>query len=257
MGSQWSNYWKKIMKNINLQIIKAFRISTFLVLLVLGFSQMSVAGEKFVKNIHIKGNTLIDPYILEDHFNLGNGLIMNPHIMDLASSELRSIYRYYGHPDIDSYSINIKNKSTLILKVNEEREYRYGAARAKLAIDNLDWNFNMKTKKKAKEEIIRSLVKGYKKIKLNDEIVNDYLIKNQRARIEEIESAKKNSMREKIAKAIISFKEKNIAKDKNQAKKIKQMRERIQLLGKEKELADQAPQIIEYGEITPAERNPY
>jgi len=244
------------MKNIKLQIIKEVLSFTFLVLLVLGFCQISLADEKFVQNIHIKGNTLIDPYMLEEHFNLGNGLIMTPHIMDLASSELKSIYRYYGHPDIDSYGIKMLNKSTLILKVNEKREYRYGAARAKLAIDNLDWNFNMKTKKETKEEMIRSLVKGYKKIKLNDEIVNDYLIKNQRARIEEIESAKKKLMREKIAKAIIGFKEINIAKDKDQAEKVKKMRERIQLLGKKKELANQASQIIEYGEITPVERNP-
>ena len=82
------------------------------------------------------------------------------------------------------------------------------------------------------------------------------MIKNQRARIEEIESAKKKLMREKIAKAIIGFKEINIAKDKDQAEKVKKMRERIQLLGKKKELANQASQIIEYGEITPVERNP-
>jgi len=244
------------MKIIKLQIIKESIQFTFLVLLILGFTQISVAGEHFVKNINIKGNTLIDPYFLGEHFDLGNGLIMNPHIMDLASSELKSVYRYYGYPDIDTHGITMENKNALILKVNEEREYRYGAARAKLAIDNLDWNFNMNTKKGAKEEIIRSLVKGYKKIKLNDEVVNDYLIKKQRARIEEIVSAKKKLMREKIAKAVIGFKEKNIAKEKDQAQKIKKMRERIQLLGKKRELANQAPKIIEYGEITPVERKP-
>ena len=230
---------------------------TFLVLLILGFTRISLAGETFVKNIHIRGNTLIDPYLLDKHFNLGNGLVMNPHIMDLASSELKSVYRYYGHPDVDSYGITIKNKSILLLKVNEEREYRYGAARAELAIDNLDWSFNMKTKKEPREKIIRSLVEGYKKIQLNDEIVNEYLIEKQRARIEEIESAKKKLMREKIAKAVIRFKERNIAKDKDKALKIKKMRERIQLLGQKKELENQAPKIIEYGEITPVERNQY
>ena len=150
----------------------------------------------------------------------------------------------------------MKNKKALILKVNEEREYRYGAARAKLAIDNLDWNFNMNTKKGAKEEIIRSLVKGYKKIKLNDEVVNAYLIDKQRARIEEIDSAKKNLMREKITKSVIDFKERRISKEKDLAQKIKKMRERIQLLGKKRALENQAPKIIEYGEITPVERNP-
>ena len=63
-------------------------------------------------------------------------------------------------------------------------------------------------------------------------------------------------MREKIAKAVIGFKEKIIAKEKDQVQKINKMRERIQLLGKKKELANQASQIIEYGEITPVERNP-
>ena len=244
------------MKKIKLQIINEYIQFIFLVLLILGFARISVAGEYFVKNINIKGNTLIDPYLLGEHFDLGNGLIMNPHIMDLVSSELKSVYRYYGHPDIDTYGIKMKNKNALILKVNEEREYRYGAARAKLAIDNLDWNFNMNTKKGAKEEIIRSLVKGYKKIKLNDEVVNAYLIKNQRARIEEIESAKKKLMREKITKSVIDFKERRISKEKDLAQKIKKMRERIQLLGKKRALENQAPKIIEYGEITPVERNP-
>ena len=197
------------MKNLKSQIIKLSIPIIFLVLLMLGFTQISIAGETFVKNIHIKGNTLIDPYVLEKHFNLGNGLIMNPHIMDLASSELKSVYRYYGHPDIDSYGITIEKKGALILKVNEEREYRYGAARAKLAVDNLAWNFNMKTEKGPKEEIIRKLVNGYKKIKLNEEVVKAYLIKKQRSRIKEIESTKKKAMREKIAKAVMSFKKRN------------------------------------------------
>ena len=244
------------MKNIKLQIINEYIQFIFLVLLILGFARISVAGEYFVKNINIKGNTLIDSYLLEEHFDLGNGLIMNPNIMDLASSELKSVYRYYGHPDIDTYGIKMKNKNALILKVNEEREYRYGAARAKLAIDNLDWNFNMNTKKGAKEEIIRSLVKGYKKIKLNDEVVNAYLIDKQRARIEENDSAKKKLMREKITKSVIDFKERRISKEKDLAQKIKKMRERIQLLGKKRALENQAPKIIEYGEITPVERNP-
>ncbi|GIS84018.1 MAG: hypothetical protein CM1200mP16_03180 [Nitrospina sp.] len=49
------------MKNIKLEIIKEVLRFTFLVLLVLGFCQISLADEKFVQNIHIKGNTLIDP----------------------------------------------------------------------------------------------------------------------------------------------------------------------------------------------------
>jgi len=212
---------KNDMKNLKSQIIKLFICNTFLVLLIIGFSQKSVAGETFVKNIDIKGNTLIEPYLLEKHFSLGNGLIMNPHIMDLASSELKSVYRYYGYPDIDSYGMTIEKKNTLILKVNEEREYRHGSARAKLAVDNLYWNFNIKTEKGPKEEIIRKLVKGYKKVKLNEDVVNEYLIKKQRSRIQEIESAKKKAMRDKITKAVMSFKEINIAKNKEDILKIK------------------------------------
>ena len=63
-------------------------------------------------------------------------------------------------------------------------------------------------------------------------------------------------MREKITKSVIHFKERRISKEKDLAQKIKKMRERIQLLGKKRALENQAPKIIEYGEITPVERNP-
>ena len=63
-------------------------------------------------------------------------------------------------------------------------------------------------------------------------------------------------MREKITKSVIDFKERRISKEKDLAQKIKKMRERIQLLGKKRALENQAPKIIEYGEITPVERNP-
>ena len=99
--------------------------------------------------------------------------------------------------------------------------------------------------------------KGYKKVKLNEDVVNEYLIKKQRSRIQEIESAKKKAMRDKITKAVMSFKEINIAKNKEDILKIKKMREWIIKLGKKKDIPGKEPQIIEYGEITPVERNPY
>ncbi|HCG73402.1 MAG TPA: hypothetical protein DE038_08875, partial [Nitrospina sp.] len=85
---------------------------------------------------------------------------MNPFIMDLAASELRSVYRFHGHPMVDSYSMLKVKNGTLTLKVDEQKEYRHGAARAELAVYKLDWDFNMKTTEQQKEEAIRKLVKG-------------------------------------------------------------------------------------------------
>jgi len=247
---------KKI-QNLKFQITWAMTGFAFLIIFLLSFVQISMANESIVKKINVKGNTLIDKYVLEEHFELGNGLIMDPHIMDLVISELKAVYRYYGYPDIDTFAVSTKKANILILKINEEREYKYGAARAKLAIDNLDWNFNIKTSPENKKKIIKQLIKGYKKIKLNEEVVNNYLIKSQRTRIEEIESAKRTAMRKKIAKAARIFKENNIAEDKNWEEKIKKMRDRIQLLGQKKEIPSAIPKIVEYGEITPVERSQY
>jgi len=216
-----------------------------------------MANDSFIKTIKVKGNTLIDKYFMEEHFELGNGLIIDPHIMDLVISELKSVYRYYGYSDIDSYAVSAKKANILILKVNEEREFKYGTARAQLAIDNLDWNFNIKTTSENKKKIIKQLIKGYKKIKLNEEVVNDYIIKSQRIRIEEIESAKRKAMRNKIARAVRTFKENTIVENKNWEEKIKKMRERIQSLGQKKEMPSKIPKIVEYGEITPVERSEY
>ena len=247
----------KKFQNFKFQITRAKIGFIFLIIFLLSSFQISMANDSYIKTIKVKGNTLIDKYFMEEHFELGNGLIMDPHIMDLVISELKSIYRYYGYSDIDSYAVSANKASILIINVNEEREYKYGAARAKLAIDNLDWNFNIKTSPENKRKIIKQLIKGYKKIKLNEEVVNDYLIKTQRTRIQEIESAKRTAMRKKIAKAVKVFKENNIAEDKNWEEKIKKMRERIQLLGKKKEIPSAISKIVEYGEITPVERSPY
>ena len=84
------------MKLIKTRVISAI---IFISLLIMGFAQLSSASEPFVKKICIKGNTLIDAQSLREHFDLGNGLKMNPFIMDLAARELRSVYRFHGSPD--------------------------------------------------------------------------------------------------------------------------------------------------------------
>lgn len=243
------------MKHLNrIKIKKSARI-ILLILITISMAPVSQANEPFIKKIRIQGNSLVGSNLLEDHFDLGNGLKMNPFLMDLAASELRSIYRYHGYPDVNSYANWKGKKGTLTLKVNEQKEFRYGAARAELAVYNLDWDFNMKTTQEQKEEAMRKLVKGYKKIKLNEEIVNSFLVKNQRARIKEIEALQKKSMREKTAKAVMAFKERNLAEEKKKEEKFKEMRNRVQAAAKKKDLPEQAPKVREYGEITPVERS--
>jgi hypothetical protein len=152
--------------------------------------------------------------------------------------------------------MKVKN-GALTLKVDEQREYRFGAARAKLAVYNLDWDFNMKTTEQQKNDAIRKLVKGYKKLILNDEIVTSYLVEKQRIRIEGIQSQKKKAMREKIALAVKDFRERNIAEEKELARRIVEMRKRVQAAAGKKEMELEEPKVMEYGEITPFERNAY
>jgi hypothetical protein len=153
--------------------------------------------------------------------------------------------------------LKVKN-GTLTLKVDEQKEYRFGAARAELAVYNLDWDFNMKTTEQQKEDAIRKLVKGYNKIKINEDIVTSYLVKNQRVRIEKIQSQKKKAMREKIATAVKSFREINIAEAKEEAQKFMEMRNRVQGAANKKELeSEESKKVMEYGEITPFERSAY
>ncbi|MGK0179768.1 MAG: hypothetical protein ACI8PD_001569, partial [Nitrospinales bacterium] len=103
----------------------------------------------------------------------------------------------------------------------------------------------------------RKLVKGSKKIKLNEEIVTSYLVRNQRARIEEIQSQKKKAMREKIATAVKGFRDRNIAEAKEETQRIEGMRKRVQVAASKKELETEEPKVMEYGEITPFERSVY
>ena len=245
-----------MMKNQKANLIK-FSISLFITgIFLFTFAPISLAAGPSVNKIRVKGNTLIDPQSLKDHFELGNGLNMNPYIMDLAASELRSVYRFHGHPDVDSYTVMNKRNGVLTLKVNEEREYRHGAARAELAVYNLDWDFNMKTTEAQKDEAIKKLVQGYKKVKLNEKVVNSFLIKGQREHIEEIQSEEKKALREKIALAVKDFKERNLAKEKEWAQKLEKMKKRVRAAKKKKEIPEMIkPREREFGEITPFERS--
>jgi hypothetical protein len=236
---------------------KKFRAILFTTLAMMGFIQLSSANEPFVKKIRIKGNTLINAQSLKEHFDLGNGLKMNPFIMDLAASELRSVYRFHGHPEVESHSMLKVRNGTLTLKVYEQNEYRFGTARAELAVNNLDWDFNMKTTEQQKKDAIRKLVKGYKKIKLNEEIVASYLVKNQKARIEKIQSQKKKFMRERIANVVKGFRERNIAEAKEEAQRFVQMRKRVQAAASKKDLETEEPKVMQFGEITPFEKSAY
>ena len=236
------------------KIFKAILVTT---LAVMGFTQLSLANEPFVKEIRIKGNTLIDTQLLQEHFDLGNGLKMNPVIMDLAAREMRAVYRFHGYPDVESYSMLKVRNGTLTLKVYEQNEYRFGTARAELAVNNLDWDFNMKTTEQQKKDTIHKLVKGYKKIKLNEEIVASYLVKNQRARIEKIQSQKKKSMRKRIANVVKGFRERNIAKAKEEAQRFVEMRKRVLAAASKKDLETEKPKVMQFGEITPFEKSAY
>jgi hypothetical protein len=236
---------------------KIYRAIFFTTLAMMGFTQLSLANEPFVKEIRIKGNTLIDTQSLQEHFDIGNGLKMSPVIMDLAASELRSVYRFQGYPDVESHSMLKVRNGTLTLKVYEQNEYRFGAARAELAVNNLDWDFNMKTTKQQKKDTIRKLVKGYKKIKLNEEIVTSYLLKNQRARIEKIQSQKKKSMRERIANIVKGFRERNIAEAKKESQRFVEMRKRVKAAASKKDLETKESKVIQFGEITPFEKSAY
>jgi hypothetical protein len=237
--------------------IKISRAILFTTLAMMGFTQLSSANEPFVKKIRIEGNTLIDAQSLQDHFDLGNGLKMNPFIMDLAASELRSVYRFHGHPNVESHSMLKVRNGTLTLKVYEQNEYRFGTARAELAVNNLDWDFNMKTTEKQKKDTIRKLVKGYKKIKFNEEIVASYMVKNQRARIEKIQSQKKKSMRERIANVVKGFRKRKIAEAKEEAQRFVEMRKRVQAAASKKDLETEEPNVMQFGEITPFEKSAY
>jgi hypothetical protein len=182
----------------------------------------------FVTKIRVTGNTLIDPYYLDDYLNLGNGLTMTPQMMDLAVSELKANYNYHGFPFIDAYStLKVKN-GIMTLKVDEKNEYQWGRPRAERAVLKQAFLHNITLKESRKQEIIETLVKGYQKQRDVEEIVAGFLVKKQRQRIEEVESQKKAVMRERVAEKVKEFQTLNKNLEAQEIRRIEEMRVRIE-----------------------------
>jgi hypothetical protein len=209
---------------------------------------ISLAGNSapFVKKIQIVGNTLIDPFDLNNYLDLGNGLNMTPEIMDMAVSELKANYDYHGYPFINAYStLKVKN-GVMTIKVDEKDEYRWGKPRAERATLKQAFLHNMTLKDSKKQKIIKTLVKGYQKEKLNEEVVANFLMQKQKKRIEGIHSQRRASLREKIFAQVKEFQttKKNI--ETAEIKRIEEMRGRIEstLIKKYADSATEAPQLV-------------
>ena len=210
--------------------------------------EISLAGNPtpFVKKIRVAGNTLIDPYFLDDYLDLGNGLNMTREIMDLGASELKANYNYHGYPDTSTYSkLKVKN-GIMTIKVDEKNEYRWGKPRAERAVLKQAFLHNITLKDFKKQEIIETLVKGYQKQRRIEELVAKFLVKKQRKLIEEINSQRITALREKIVDNVKEFQtiKKNL--EEQETRRIEEMRNRMQS-GRLKKFADLvagSPQLI-------------
>lgn len=194
----------------------------------------SSAETPFVKKIRVVGNTLIDPYDLDNYLDLGNGLNMTPEIMDLAASELRANYNYHGHTFIDAYPVLRVKNGILTIKANEKEEYRWGKPRAERAVLKKAFLNNITLTESRKQEIIEALLNGYQKQRKIEELTEGFLVQKQRSRIEDILSQKKAVMREKIADKVKEFQMimKNL--EEQEALRITEMRDRILAAGLKK-----------------------
>jgi len=217
--------------------------------------EISLAGNSapFLKKIRVAGNTLIDPFFLDDYLDLGNGLNMTPKIMDLVASELKANYNYHGYPFVETYSsLKVKN-GVMTIKVDEKDEYHWGRPRAERAVLKQAFLHGITLKDFKKQEIIETLVKGYQKQRTIEELVAKFLVEKQRKRIEEILSQKRAVMREKVAVKVREFQtiKKNL--EVQETRRIAEMRSRMQS-GRLKKFADSvagSPQLIsdEYTEL--------
>mgnify|MGYP005629129221 FL=1 len=181
----------------------------------------------FVKKIRVMGNTLIDSYDLDDNLDLRKGITMTPEIMDMAVSELKANYHYYGYPFVDAYSILKTKNGVMTIKVDEKNEYNWGKPRAERAVLKKAFLYDINHTDSKKQEIVETLLKGYQKQKKIEEIVAKFLVKKQRSRIEEIQSKKRAFMRKKIADKVKEFQaiKKNI--EEQEAKRVEAMKNRI------------------------------
>ncbi len=213
-----------------------FLLSLFLSFLffVIPGTSWAVNSGTFVKKIQVKGNTLMDPYILEEYLDLGNGLSMTPQIMDLTVSELKANYNYHGYPLINAYStLKVKN-GIMTIKVDESKEHQWGRPRAERAVLKQAFFHNIRLTENRKQEIVETLVKGYQKQRTVEDIVAEFLVQKQRERIEEMDHQKKAVMRERVAEKIKEFQIINKNLKMQEIKRLEGMRNRIQAAGLKK-----------------------
>ena len=206
-----------------------YLLAFFLSALFLITPGKSVAGnsKSFVKKIQIAGNTLIDPYDIDTYLDLGNGLTMTPEIMDMVVSELKANYHYHGYPSIEAYSILRTKNGVMTIKVDEKNEYRWGKPRAERAVLKSAFLHDITLTEHRKQEIIKTLLKGYQKQKKIEEIVAGFLVKKQRSRIEEIQHQRRAAMREKIADKVKEFQAAKRNIEEQEIRRVEEMRNRI------------------------------
>mgnify|MGYP005643671609 CR=1 FL=1 len=219
-------------------------LSCFLSALLLLTPATLLAGNTapFVTKIKVTGNTLVDPFDIDGYLDLGNGLNMTPEIMDLVVSELKANYNYHGHPFIGAYStLKVKN-GTMTIKVDEKDEYRWGKPRAERATLKRAFLHDITLKESRKHNIIETMLKGYQKQKLIEEIVAEFLVEKQRKVIEEIHYQRIVALREKVADKVREFQsiKKNI--EEQEIRRIEEMKYRIESAGLKK-LSDPIEEI--------------
>jgi hypothetical protein len=181
-----------------------------------------------VTKIRVAGNTLIEPNILENYLELGNGINMTPEIMDLAVSELKANYNYHGYNFVGAYSgLSVKN-GVMTIKVDEKDEYRWGKPRAERATLKRAFLHDITLTEPRKQEIIDTLLKGYEKQRKIEEIVANFLMKKQKRNIEEIQSQRRTSLREKIIPKVREFQAIKRNMEEQEANRIVEMRNRIE-----------------------------
>jgi hypothetical protein len=191
-------------------------------------------SKPFIKKIRVAGNTLIDAYDLDTYLDLGNGLTMTREVMDMIVSELKANYHFHGYPSIEAYSILRVKNGVMTIKVDEKNEYRWGKPRAERAVLKKAFLHNITLKESRKQEIMETLLKGYQKQRKVEEIVAGFLIKKQRSRIEGIQTKKRAVMREKIANKVKIFQETKKNIEKQEIRRVEEMRNQILSAGLKK-----------------------
>jgi hypothetical protein len=210
----------------------AFFLSAFF--LITPGKSVAENPKPFVKKVRIAGNTLIDNYDMDTYLDLGNGLTMTPEVMDMVVSELKANFHYHGYPSIGAYSILRVKNGVMTIKVDEKNEYRWGKPRAERAVLKKAFLHDITLTESRKQEIMKTLLKGYQKQKKIEEIVAGFLVEKQRSRIEEIQYQRRAAMREKIVDKVKEFQKikKNIEEQEN--RRVEEMRNRILSAGLKK-----------------------